>query len=268
MRLRRPAAALAWLLGLAAAAVALQWAGRGALAAPPLGDPGRWQAWLEARGAIAAGFAIGFNRGEHGHPAGLRTTILVSLAACVAMLQANLLLPMSGRAADSFVNLDLMRLPLGILSGMGFIGAGAIIRRGKLVVGVATAATLWFVTVIGLCFGAGLLALGAISTAVAVGVLTLLKNLERHLRQDRRARLVVVTEAAGPGQIEIQEGLRRDGYDLTSCAISYDVARKRQTLICSVQWHGRPADLAVPALVGAFASRADVRRIAWNPHGE
>jgi putative Mg2+ transporter-C (MgtC) family protein len=46
-------------------------------------------------------------------------------------------------------------LPLGILTGMGFIGGGAILRRESLVLGVTTAATLWFVTVIGLCFGVG-----------------------------------------------------------------------------------------------------------------
>jgi MgtC family len=52
-----------------------------------------------------------------------------------------------------------MRLPLGILTGVGFIGGGTILKRGDLVTGVTTAATLWLVTVIGLCFGGGQLAL-------------------------------------------------------------------------------------------------------------
>src|ERR1700759_2005439 len=91
------------------------------------------------------GLVIGFNREEEGRPAGLRTTLLVALAAALSMIQANLLLGTAGKAADSFVVLDLMRLPLGILSGMGFIGAGAILRRENLVLGVTTAATLWFV---------------------------------------------------------------------------------------------------------------------------
>jgi hypothetical protein len=60
----------------------------------------------------------------------------VSLAACVAMLPVNLLLPLTGKVSDSFVMLDLMRLPLGILSGIGFIGAGAIVRRDNFVAGV------------------------------------------------------------------------------------------------------------------------------------
>src|SRR5215470_7526905 len=97
-------------------------------------------------------------------PPGLRTTLLVCLAASVAMIEANLLLPLTGKPSDSFVQLDVMRLPLGILSGMGFLRAGAIIRRPDLVMGVTTAATLWMVTVVGLCFGGGQFVLGACAT--------------------------------------------------------------------------------------------------------
>lgn len=116
---------------------------------------------------IVAGAVIGFDRGEHGRPAGLRTTLLVCLAASVAMIQTNLLLNTVGKRPDSFVVMDLMRLPLGILSGMGFIGAGAIVGRDRLVLGVTTAATLWFVTVIGLCFGGGQIILGLVSLGLA-----------------------------------------------------------------------------------------------------
>src|ERR1700721_4208625 len=78
---------------------------------------------------IVAGGLIGYNRGEHGRPAGLRTTMLVALAACLAMIQVNLLLPTAGRPANSFVMNDLMRWRWGILSPVAFIGAGAIVRR-------------------------------------------------------------------------------------------------------------------------------------------
>src|ERR1700728_2494416 len=102
--------------------------------------------------SVWAGGLIGLDRGERGRPAGLRTTLLVCLAAAVAMIQTNLLLAVAGKATDSFVVLDLMRLPLGILTGMGFIGGGAILRRDGFVLGVTTAATLWVVAVIRLCF--------------------------------------------------------------------------------------------------------------------
>src|SRR6201992_1430919 len=83
------------------------------------------------RVAIAMLFSsiIGLNRDEHGHPAGIRTPMLVCLAATLAQLQANLLLSTSGKTPSSFGVLDLERLPLGILSGIGFIGAGVIMKR-------------------------------------------------------------------------------------------------------------------------------------------
>ena len=92
--------------------------------------------------SVLAGTLVGFNRGESGKVAGLRTTLLVCLAACLAMLQVNALLAQAGKQPGSFAVLDLMRLPLGILSGVGFIGAGTILRQDGLVIGVTTAATL------------------------------------------------------------------------------------------------------------------------------
>src|SRR6185312_9227086 len=124
-----------------------------------------WQAAaLRVVLTLAAGALVGINRGERGHAAGLRTTMIVALAACLAMLQVNALLALDGKSSSSFIVMDLMRLPLGILSGMGFIGAGAIVRRGGAIRGVTTAATLWLMTVIGLCFGGGQIALGVVGT--------------------------------------------------------------------------------------------------------
>ncbi|MBN3723924.1 MgtC/SapB family protein [Burkholderia sp. Ac-20379] len=140
---------------------------------------------------LVAGLLIGLNRGESGKAAGLRTTVLVCLTACLAMLQVNALLAQTGKAAQSFAVLDLMRLPLGILSGMGFIGAGAILRRGGFVTGLTTAATLWFVTMIGLCAGGGQLGLAALGTVLGFGVLAGLKPLEQRLPHRRHAWLSI-----------------------------------------------------------------------------
>jgi putative Mg2+ transporter-C (MgtC) family protein len=79
--------------------------------------------------AVLAGAVIGYDRSERGKASGMRTTVLVCLAASVAMIEVNLLLPLAGRKPDSFVMNDLMRFPLGILTGVGFIGGGTILRR-------------------------------------------------------------------------------------------------------------------------------------------
>ncbi len=143
---------------------------------------------------MLAGAIIGLNRGARGHAAGFRTTILVALAASVAMIQANILLPLGGKTPNSFSVMDLMRLPLGILTGVGFIGGGAIVKKGDLVVGVTTAATLWLVTVIGLCLGGGQLALGVIATILAVITLWVLRWVDRIIPREHRARLIVTSD--------------------------------------------------------------------------
>jgi putative Mg2+ transporter-C (MgtC) family protein len=140
---------------------------------------------------LIAGAAIGVDRGVRGHAAGMRTTILVALAAALAMIQANILLPVDGKTAGSFGVLDLMRLPLGILTGVGFIGGGAIFRRGDLVTGVTTAATLWVVTVIGLCFGGGQIALGIAGSILSVLTLSVLRWVDAHLPREQRGLLVI-----------------------------------------------------------------------------
>lgn len=143
---------------------------------------------------MLAGAIIGLNRGARGHAAGFRTTILVALAASVAMIQANVLLSLGGKTSESFSVMDLMRLPLGILTGVGFIGGGAIVKKGDLIVGLTTAATLWLVTVIGLCLGGGQLVLGVTATVLAVITLWILRWVDRIIPREHRARLTVTCD--------------------------------------------------------------------------
>ena len=140
---------------------------------------------------MLAGAIIGFNRGARGQAAGFRTTILVGLAASVAMMLTNVLLSLTGKTPESFAVVDPMRLPLGILTGVGFIGGGTILRKGDLVTGVTTAATLWLMTVIGLCLGGGQLILGCVTTALAVVTLWLLTWVDLLIPREHRAILVI-----------------------------------------------------------------------------
>jgi putative Mg2+ transporter-C (MgtC) family protein len=216
---------------------------------------------------ILAGALIGLDRGEHGRPAGLRTTLLVCLAASISMIQANLLLATSGRHPDSFIMLDLMRLPLGILTGMGFIGAGAILKKGDIVLGVTTAATLWFVTVIGLCFGGGQLGLGMASLVIGLLILRGLKLLEGVLPQDRRATLVVTAALNGMSAETLRTELSGHGFQLVSSAVRYDRDARNWTLSSEVQWRARPTDPPVPAVVQELAEQEGVSELQWCPAG-
>lgn len=212
---------------------------------------------------VAAGIVLGFDRSERGKAAGMRTTLLVCLAASVAMLQVNLLLPLAGRTADSFVMNDLMRLPLGILTGVGFIGGGAILRRDDIVVGVTTAATLWLATVVGLCLGGGQLGLGAVATALGVFALWGLRLLEGNLRQERSATLAIEVENDGPSEEAIRRRIGDAGLAITTTSISLAPGARRN-LHFTLRYPTVPDETQVPPLVATLAREPGIAKVDWH----
>jgi len=212
---------------------------------------------------VIAGGVIGANRGERGRPAGLRTTILVCLAASVSMIEANLLLGTAGKPASSFVTLDLMRLPLGILSGMGFIGAGAIVRRGDLVHGITTAATLWFVTVVGICLGGGQLALGSATLVIGFLVLWGLKWIEQKTLEKRTGTLTLI--AKGEREEEVLAGLTASGYNVQTVTATFVNRTQRRKLTYRIRWRGGTPVDETPDFVRQLAERPGIERVSWTP---
>ncbi|MGH7953295.1 MAG: MgtC/SapB family protein [Limisphaerales bacterium] len=213
---------------------------------------------------IIGGALIGINREEHGRAAGLRTTLLVCLAASLSMIQANLLLSLRGKASDSFVVMDLMRLPLGILSGMGFIGAGAILHKENLVLGVTTAATLWFVTVMGLCFGGGQIALGWAALALGLMILSGLKWVERHSKQDRHAILTIVAGRNPLTEDEIAQAFAAENYRIHFSSVTYGDDGAVRKLICHVRWHGRSQETNPPEFLKKNAAHFRFLETDWR----
>ena len=196
---------------------------------------------------------------------GCARPLLLCLAASLSMLQVNLLLPMAGKTSSSFAVMDLMRLPLGILSGMGFIGAGAIVRKDNLVHGLTTVATLWFVTGLGLCFGGGQLALGMVGLALGVLVLEGLKRVENRWRQDRHAMLSVIVDANGPTEEELTSQLQAGGYVISPWGVvSFDQNRQRE-LRTEVRWRARPHEARSPAFLREVVDLPGVLRLEWKP---
>ena len=214
--------------------------------------------------SVVAGGLVGLDRGEHGRPAGLRTTLLVCLAAAVAMIQANLLLVTTGKTADSFVTLDLMRLPLGILTGMGFIGGGAILRRDSLVLGVTTAATLWFVTVIGLCFGGGQIVLGIAAFLLGMLVLSGLRWFDYRMKQDQHGTLILMTERDQPAEEEIQATVRKAGYKISISSVAYGSQTQQRQLEFKLQWRGVPQSADAPPFLRELLGDQHVSAAEWK----
>ncbi len=213
--------------------------------------------------SVIAGALIGLNRDVNGKPAGMRTTILVALAATVAMLQADMLLDTSGKTAASFSVLDLMRLPLGILSGIGFIGAGVILRQGSGVTGVTTAASLWFVTVDGLCIGGGQIELAVAALVVALLLLAFLKPLELRLPRWHVADLEVVLEPDAPNLDVLQERLAAAGVEAQSQDIDFDGAGRPTRVRYRARFLAKTASSGVPQAAGDLAAIEGVAGVKW-----
>lgn len=133
-----------------------------------------------------------------------------------------------GKIPDSFAIADVLRLPLGILTGVGFIGAGAILRHNERVIGLTTAATLWFVTTVGLCFGGGQLGLGLAASSLAFIILYSLKALDRYRHLDRHIQMTVVWRASEISELELRRKLVAAGLGISSWRVFMTLQNKQQ----------------------------------------
>ena len=214
---------------------------------------------------LLGGVLIGLNREERGQAAGLRTTLLVALAASVAMIQVNLLLNVAGKAQNSFIVMDLMRLPLGILSGMGFIGGGVILRKGNVVRGVTTAATLWFVTVMGLCFGGGQIGLGLGALILGMVILTGFKRLEKRMMRTRQATLTLVAGQTAPREPEITEKIIAAGYEIISSSVTMGENATFREMTFEVRWLCTEDDITQPlSFLKELGTSFGLAKVDWR----
>ncbi|HEV2323791.1 MAG TPA: MgtC/SapB family protein [Terracidiphilus sp.] len=212
---------------------------------------------------LLAGALLGFDRSRNGHPAGLRTVLLVTLAASVAMIQMDLLLPTSGKTPVSFGVMDMMRLPLGILTGVGFIGAGAIVRKGNMVLGVTTAATLWFATVVGLCLGGGQEVLGCVAALLGYFVLAALRLLERRFERYQPATLTLIAGENALLPDNLRARLQAANFRVRSISIAYSREERRQRIRCQVRWPAT-SGADVPPVVKDLEQTPGLIQIAWR----
>jgi len=126
--------------------------------------------------ALVAGGLVGLDRSFHGRAAGLRTYALVSFASALLVGIAQSL-----GSAPGDANTNVARVIQGIVTGIGFLGAGVIVKEGFTVRGLTTAASVWVVSAIGVAFGAGFLLEGAVAVVLTVGALSLLRIVEDRL---------------------------------------------------------------------------------------
>jgi putative Mg2+ transporter-C (MgtC) family protein len=216
---------------------------------------------------VAAGSLLGIERSRTGHAAGLRTTLLVALAASVSMIEMNLLIQTNGKPQSSYVTMDVMRLPLGILDGMGFIGAGAILRKNQLIVGLTTAATMWYATVVGLCMGGGQLILGSVSAAIGFVVLGWFRVLETRVERYQPAEL---TLTIADEQLSVQ-GLRAillaGHLQIKSLSTIHSVNQHWRKFHCQLHWPAGKESGEIPPSISELEGLPGVVEVEWKTSG-
>lgn len=136
--------------------------------------------------ALVLGFLLGLERELTNKYAGLRTHILVCLGACVFTIISVYGFPTFADGDNVIVSQatgirDSGRVAAQVVSGIGFIGAGAVLRNGPMIIGLTTAATLWISAAIGMTCGVGMYDVAVITTLISVAVLTLIRVFERRI---------------------------------------------------------------------------------------
>lgn len=170
--------------------------------------------------AVLLGSAIGYEREHSGRPAGLRTHLLVALASATFMLVSTQFVYFQHYGKDDLIAVDTSRIAASVVSGIGFLGAGAILRTGLGIQGLTTAASLWLVASVGLAAGGGMFQEAGIATAVTLFSLVALRRVEGKQWRMVQRKLVLVLGNGGEERRAVLEQLRSLGARLSE--VDYD----------------------------------------------
>jgi len=204
----------------------------------------------------ALGAVIGFERERDNQPAGLRTHMILVIGATLAMvLSVNLgyLFARPGTPADP------ARLAAQVISGIGFLGAGAILRYGYNVKGLTTATSLWTMAIVGLAVGAGYYLVGVVTTALMLLVLGLLNVIENRFVRTSVSRYIAIQADYSKGVVKsIRQLVNEFSDDLLSFTIQKHVKNKRLRIQIVARIH---RDQTLEELVDALSDIEGVRSL-------
>lgn len=176
-------------------------------------EPGIWEICLRLLCAMIVGMVIGTEREYTNRPAGLRTHILVALGACVVALTGQMLF-IQYRPLGAVP--DPARLSAQVITGVGFLGAGTIMREGSTVKGLTTAASVWTVACLGVAAGYGYYSIALVGLIFAMITLTILELIQHHL----------------PGRKHTHEEYALDCEDITlALALIYDQSKSHRAYV-------------------------------------
>ena len=177
------------------------------------------------------GGLVGLEREVHGREAGVRTYLLVSLGSALIMIVSEyLVFEYQGKFSSDIFRVDPGRIAAQAITGIGFLGAGVIIRYKNSIRGLTTAASMWVVCAVGLAIGSGYYLFGSVVSGIAILSLIGLKGIEKKLSKDWYQEMIIVSEDL-EGQIDqVQEVIDKYNIKVTNFKIKRDLQQKEITL--------------------------------------
>ena len=172
--------------------------------------------------ALTAGALIGYERSYQGRPAGFRTHALVCTASALLMLVTVYEAAWVHTPAAS-INIDPTRMAQGIMTGIGFLGAGAIMKDGLSVRGLTTAASIWITSAIGILAGIGFYFPLVVSVVITIGVLSLFRWIEARMPTQAYYQFDVrVARDTGLDEPALRELLKEMGFSVANFSHRFD----------------------------------------------
>ena len=206
-------------------------------------------------GAVIGGI-IGYERQVHGRPAGFRTHILVCVA-CVLLMNASGYYHSLGVSEQDYLRADPGRIAAGAITGVGFIGAGVVLRTGFSIQGLTTAATIWMVSAIGLAVGEGLYLAGIVTTGITMFALVVLRRIESRMPKLYSRVLTIVTgdniEEDDIIAVLTKHDVHISNVDYEQCSIS-----ETTTYNYAVSFYNKKL---IKSILGELSSLAEVKRV-------
>jgi putative Mg2+ transporter-C (MgtC) family protein len=189
--------------------------------------------------ASVLGGIIGLEREVHGREAGVRTYLLVSLGSALMMIISQyLVFQYPGKVPGDIVRADPGRIAAQAITGIGFLGAGVIMRYRDRIRGLTTAAGMWVGCALGLAIGSGYYLYGSVVAGITLISLVGLKEFEKRLSRDWYRDLTVVSDDTA-GQFErIQEIIEKNNVQVTHFALKKEQRRKELTVDFRLRFRG------------------------------
>jgi putative Mg2+ transporter-C (MgtC) family protein len=203
---------------------------------------------------------IGIEREVHGRAAGFRTHLLVGVATCLMVIVSEYFFKKyGGLSSNMAVRMDPARIAAQIVVGIGFLGAGVIIKSGPMVRGLTTAACLWMVAGVGMAVGTGLYAPAVMVAMIAMFNLVFLKQIERLIKKDHFCTLVIHSSTSGENQEKIRDIIQENKMRIVNRKIETDTVagKSRYEYIISTN---RVFDQE--SFIGAFLMLPDTQKVS------